>query len=290
MSQVKKCNGRIVPNLMKNSLTPVRKRELPSPQERMETPLYTSLPAFYLVEAAVAIPVFVCFMVSVLFFFCIMQLQLEIQASLNYTGRRISEYAVLEAEHPDQVDEKTELAAAKVIFRRHLKGQNIRAEYIKSGLSGIRLLGSELEGSYVRLKASYRIKLPVGLLGNYEFAVRQQVKARKWTGDSLLEEDSGEWVYITPTGSAYHRTSQCPYLDLSIRSAVLEEVEQLRNHSGARYQACRECPKSTSRVVYITDYGEVYHCSITCSGLKRSVQKVRVSETGARHACQKCGG
>lgn len=290
MSQVKKCNGRIIPNLIKNSLTPIRKRVLPCPQKRKETPLYTSLPGFYLVEAAVTIPVFVCFMVSILFFFCIMQLQLEIQASLNYTGRRISEYAVLEAEHPDQMNDKTELAAAEIIFRRHLKQQNIHTEYIKSGALGIHLLESKLEGSYVCLKAVYRIKLPIGLLGNYEFVVQQQVKTRKWTGACPSEEDSAEWVYITPTGSVYHQTSLCPYLNLSIRSAVLGEVEQLRNHSGARYKACRECGKNAASVVYVTDYGEVYHCSISCSGLKRSVQKVRVSETGARHACQKCGG
>lgn len=72
MSQMKKCNGKIIPNLIKNSLTPIIKRELPSPQNRKETPLYTSLPGFYLVEAAVAIPVFVCFMVCILFFFCAM--------------------------------------------------------------------------------------------------------------------------------------------------------------------------------------------------------------------------
>lgn len=188
------------------------------------------------------------------------------------------------------MNEKTELAAAEVIFRKHLKEQNIRTEYIKSGALGIHLLGSKLEGNYVYLKAAYRIKMPIGLLGKYEFAVQQQVKTRKWIGDCPLETDSAEWVYITPAGNAYHQTSQCPYLDLSIRSAVFGEVERLRNHSGARYKACRECGKSAGSVVYITDYGDVYHCSITCSGLKRSVQKVRLSETGGRHACQKCGG
>lgn len=290
MSQKKKCNGKIIPNWNKNSLTPIIKRELPFPQNRKETPLYTSLPGFYLVEAAVTIPVFVCFMVTILFFFCIMQLQLEIQASLNYTGRKLSEYAVLEADHSDKINEKTELAAAEVIFRKHLKEQNIRTEYIKAGNLGIHLLASKLEGDYVHLKAEYRIKLPIGLFGKYEFMVRQQVKTRKWIGDCPIETDSGEWVYITPTGSAYHQTSQCPYLDLSIQSVVFGEVEQLRNHSGARYKACRECGKRVEAVVYITDYGDVYHGSVTCSGLKRSVQKVRLSETGGRHACLKCGG
>lgn len=183
MSQKKKYNGKITLNLNKNSLTPIKKRGQPYSQSWKETPLYTSLPGFYLVEAAVAIPVFVCFIASILFFFCIMQLQLEIQASLNYTARKISEYAVLEPEHPDQINERTELAAAEVIFRKHLREQKIRTDYIDKGTVGIRLLESKLEGADVWLRTEYRIKMPVGLFGKFEFAVHQQARARKWLGD-----------------------------------------------------------------------------------------------------------
>ncbi len=290
MSQKMKYNGRIILTLVKNSLTPIKKRGLSSRRYRMETPLYTSLPGFYMVEAAVSIPVFVCFVVCILFFFCIMQLQIEIQASLNYAGRIISEYAALESDGSDKISEKAEFAAAEVLFRKHLKEQNARTEYIRGGELGISLLDTELEGDYVHLKVKYRVKFPIGLFGKYEFLVHQQAKARKWTGENRTASENAGWVYITPTGSAYHQTAQCPYLDLSIRSVAFEEVEKQRNHSGGRYEMCRKCGKSFGTLVYITDYGDVYHGSIACTGLKRSVQKVRLSEIGGRHACSKCGG
>lgn len=183
-----------------------------------------------------------------------------------------------------------ELAAAEVLFRKHLKEQNARMEYIRGGALGISLLGTDMEGDYVHIKAEYRIKLPIGLFGKHEFLVHQQAKSRKWTGDNQAESESVEWVYITPTGSAYHSTAQCPYLDLSIRTVAFEEVEKQRNHSGGKYKVCRKCGKGCGSLVYITDYGDVYHGDIACTGLKRSVQRVKLSEISGRHACSKCGG
>lgn len=243
-----------------------------------------------MVEAAVSIPVFVCFVVCILFFFCVMQLQLEIQASLNYIGRMLSEYAVLETGDSNKINGKAELVAAEVLFRKHLKEQNARTEYIRGGEFGISLLDTELEGDYVHLKAKYRIKLPIGLFGKHEFLVHQQAKARKWTGENRTAPEIVDWVYVTLTGNAYHRTAQCPYLDLSIRSVAFDDVEKRRNYSGGRYKMCRKCGKDCGILVYITDYGDVYHGNIACTGLKRSVQRVRLSEVGGRHACSKCGG
>ena len=252
--------------------------------------MYTSLSGFYMVEAAVSIPVFVCFVVCILFFFCVMQLQLEIQASLNYTGKVLSEYAVLETDEPGKAGEIAGLAAAEVLFRKHLKEQKARTEYIKGGEFGVSLLDTKPDRDYVHLKAEYRIRLPIGLFGRHEFLVHQQVKARKWTGGNRMAAETVEWVYITPTGSAYHQTLQCPYLDLSIRGVAFGEVEVQRNRSGGKYKMCRKCGKNCGPLVYITDYGDVYHGSIACTGLKRSVQKVKLSEISGRHACAKCGG
>ena len=53
---------------------------------RKGTPQCLRLSAVFTLEAAVVMPVLACFFVSVLFFFRIMQIQLEVQRALDDTG------------------------------------------------------------------------------------------------------------------------------------------------------------------------------------------------------------
>lgn len=57
---------------------------------RKGTPQCLRLSAVFTLEAAVVMPVLACFFVSVLFFFRIMQIQLEVQRALDDTGRKLA--------------------------------------------------------------------------------------------------------------------------------------------------------------------------------------------------------
>ena len=94
-------------------------------------------------------------------------------------------------------------------------------------------------------------------------------------------------VYITETGLVYHRDYHCTHLDLSIRMVSSEEVKRLRNKSGGKYHTCERCKGGTGGV-YITDTGNRYHSSLSCSGLKRTVYAVPLSEIAGKRACSKC--
>ena len=56
---------------------------------------------------------------------------------------------------------------------------------------------------------------------------------RAWTGYDVERNAGGseseEYVYITETGTVYHRERNCTHLTLSIELAGKDEVEQLRN-------------------------------------------------------------
>ncbi len=63
------------------------------------TARYTCIKTVLTIEAAVVLPFFVCFLVFILYFFRILQVQAGVSQALQYTGRQIAaEYNVQTAE------------------------------------------------------------------------------------------------------------------------------------------------------------------------------------------------
>ena len=93
-----------------------------------------------------------------------------------------------------------------------------------------------------------------------------------WSSDKKYRaEDSGGAVYL-----------------LRITLAGKDEVSSLRNASGGKYSPCEKCGGDGSVIVYVTNEGDRYHNTIECSGLKRSVRCVPLSEAGGRSPCSRC--
>ena len=66
-------------------------------------------------------------------------------------------------------------------------------------------------------------------------------------------------------------------------------VDDLRNNDQEKYHPCDKCVHgSAASQVYLTDYGNRYHNSLSCSGLKRTVYAIPVSEAVGKGACTKC--
>lgn len=119
-------------------------------------------------------------------------------------------------------------------------------------------------------------------------------KARKWTGYDVNnagnEKNSEEYVYITESGYAYHRSRECSHLKISVSLVSSDSIENCRNSSGAKYYPCEKCARNgNTGIVFITEDGNRYHSSVTCSGLKRKVKTVKISEVGGRRPCSECG-
>ncbi len=116
----------------------------------------------------------------------------------------------------------------------------------------------------------------------------------KWIGYDLTGETSGEtaaeeMVFITKSGTAYHKSRSCPYLNPAVRAVSREEALSSRNSSGRHYTACGICG-GKGETLYITSGGDRYHSTISCSGLKRSIEYVSLEQALSRgkHACTKC--
>lgn len=236
------------------------------------------------VEAAVTLPLFIGFMIFLMFCFRIMQTELAVEQAMMYTARK-------EAASVSEISDTVHPAKVRLCFLERAKEEKVPFQYIDGGKEGISFRKSNYEGTELMLHASYHMTVPVGFFGTLTYPKEQEVSARKWTGYAPEEETMGteRLVYVTKSGKAYHGSRECAYLDLSIRTVSQKNVESLRNKNGSRYVQCGSCCKNKNEnICYITDYGVCYHMDLECRGLKRTVYVISIDEVGGRHPCKKC--
>lgn len=178
---------------------------------------------------------------------------------------------------------------ARCLFWKYMGQQELLSDLYRRNRSEISFIGSDFSGDFIKLRATYEVKLPVFWTKWGKLPVKQQIVCKKWTGASLSSagDEDGAYVYITPYGNAYHSSAECKTLKLSIRSVPRTGISALRSEDGSIYYPCR-CAGTSSKNVYITDYGTEYHGNIACSGLKRTVYRVLRSQVGDRHPCMRC--
>lgn len=236
-------------------------------------------------EAAVVFPLATGFFVSILFLFQILQVQMCVEQALFYAGKKTALESCL-------VDSESTLKlSAKVFFLYALEEYEVPAKQIMGGVFGISLSSTEISDEDIRLKASYYMKLPIRFFGIRYFPITQKNVFRKWNGTNMgVDEQKGNsYVYVTPSGNAYHKTSSCRSLDLSIQKTSMEQIANLRGADGQKYYACSLCNTATSAgMVYYTKYGYLYHTDIGCSAIKRTILKRSINEVGSRTACKYC--
>lgn len=249
-----------------------------------KTFLHIRTKASYTLEMALILPIVVTFLISILFFFRVLQVQTQVQEALVYASRRTA----VQAGAAD--NSMLLLAKAEGFFRKELQQHEQYQKYVQGNFGGVSLLLSDMSGSKITLRADYFIKLPITFFNIRGVRITQYSTSRKWTGDREQGTDT-DYVYITEHGTVYHCNRNCSYLDLSIRVADYAEIGRLRNKNEHKYSECERCvaKNKASNQVYITDYGTCYHAALSCSGLKRTVYLVPLSEVGSKSPCTKCG-
>lgn len=238
------------------------------------------------VEAAMAVPIFFFAVICLLYLMEIMAVRTSIRAGLQSAGKQVmQDVYVTKAVIPSEVEAEVVHAAGPERLARSI---------VIGGSSGIHCEGSYISAStgIGKLVAKYEIRIPVPIFGIPPISYEETMRIKAWTGyeKSYFGSEDDTIVYITETGIVYHRDYQCTYLDLSIHMATLSEVPSLRNESGGKYYPCEHCARGAGDCVYITDSGDRYHNSLSCSGLKRTIYAVPISEAVGKGVCSRCGG
>jgi len=190
----------------------------------------------------------------------------------------------------------------KIKLKDYVDVDSINQSCIQGGYSGIQTYLSSFmeEEDTIDIILVYKVKLPLLFIKVDGLPMVQRVKLRGWSGTKVaLKSDTeettedSEIVYITEHGRVYHLNKECSHLNLSIKEAHIDDIKELRNDAGGKYKECEICDKYEigleNHKVYITDYGDRYHKSLGCSGLKRTIKAIPKSEVGDRSPCKRCG-
>lgn len=176
----------------------------------------------------------------------------------------------------------------------------VQTEHLTKLCENVKKMGMYTYGSgleEIMLSDFYSYQPVSGVISLPKVRMFNTVKAHAWTGrehSSLGDGESREkeaMVYVTESGGVYHKSLECSYLNLSVTGISGSTVSSRRNAYGEKYYACETCSygEKPAGVVYVTEKGNRYHNSSSCSGLKRTVRLVKESETESMHACSRCG-
>ena len=284
---------------------------------RMKRAASFCLPAGVTLEACMAMTAFMLIMVPFISMISYVDMQSNMQMNLENTARdiaqksyytqgimsmdivsekldalseKLSDITGIDEKDKEKVKEVSFVTVVAAMMTKECGLSNINSSYIVGGIAGISYDGSsyDSESGSITLNAGYCVRLPMtGFFDVFENNCR--VVTRAWTGRDISKKE--EKVYITKKGTVYHKSLECKYLDIGIKCYDANNVESLRNKSGARYKMCEYCDETENTgVVYVTDYGRRYHNRKDCSRLLRNIITIEKSQVGDMPPCSACGG
>ncbi len=255
-------------------------------------PFLKEVQAGMTVEAAVALPVCLLFLVNLSYAVEIIRLHNNLQYGLWDAGSRVAVYGC------EQGADALSVLAADVYVAASLRG-SLGEDYLEHsplvrGSSGLELWGTRLSdtGNEADLVLASQVGPMSPLAGFKPFYLVNRCYVRLWTGyDVTAKEEEAEYVYVAENGTVSHKDRNCTHLTLSVHSAAGEEAGKLKNQWGQKYGPCDKCGKGEMPdTVYVTDEGICYHYREDCSGIKRTVTSLTAGEAAGYPSCSRCGG
>ena len=236
------------------------------------------------IETALVAPIFFLAVLSLVYLLEIMSVQTVMKSALQSAAKEVAE----------------ETYGNTVVIARSLEKRIVQQagedwlneSIICGGAGGIDCRESKAWGNtgIMDLSMKYQVEIPVLIFRIPAVTLKESVRVKGWNGyaGNGFGNQEEETVYITDTGIVYHKDAECTYLELSIKAVSSSQIKNLRNENGGKYYACESCMKKEKQNVYITDTGNRYHSSLSCSRLKRTVYAVPLSEVYGRGGCKRC--
>lgn len=241
-------------------------------------------------EAAVVLPIFLFFLLSLSSAIEIIRLHNQLEAALFDTGNRVALLACEQSEKPIS-------SLISWFYVRNRVVEFAGEEYLEespltNGVNGLRLWEGEMlsRKDELEIMLTYRVQPTALFPGVKGFRMANRYVAHLWNGYEITENPSEQGlVYVTQYGETYHRNRNCTYLVLSVYHVPTETIAYERNEEGKKYRPCELCRRGEMpELLYLTKEGECYHWDRQCSGLKRTVIAIPVEECGGYRPCSRC--
>ena len=245
------------------------------------------------VEAALVLPLFCFFVISMGNAIEIIRLHGNLEVALWNAGRQIGVYGALPEGQQGSADHRLEAVAVSYTYVKEQIEEQLGEEYLEmspldGGSDGLQFLESNIEGDIYTINMTYRIAGISQLSGFKKFRMANRYYGHMWNGYEIPEPEDEEYIYVTENGRVYHTNRECTHIRLSVR--VVEATEALRE-----YRPCEKCtdkiPHPTGGLLFfVSENGECYHSRRDCPGLKRTVQKIPKEEAFKYEVCSRCRG
>ena len=197
--------------------------------------------AFFTLEASIVLPIIICVVCAFLWFFAVFKVQMELQAAMREVSYELSEYAFLYEEVRDFSSEETEYVKLEESgLERWLVG-GITEVYIEGKIKQIVGTKSEI-WNYI-----------VGGQGGIEIESFLRIPDKDGMIDLVL-------VYEMKN----------PFLPKAIGTTEYVQRSRVRAWTGYGYYEEGEEAEEPN-IVYITEYGSVYHVTKSCTHLDLSI-------------------
>ena len=234
------------------------------------------------VEASLVVPLFLFFLLAMVKFYGMILAEARIHQALAEAAGYAAQYCYFEQTRKGD-SQVLKIANTGILwsqFRDYI-GENPFVEAcVTGGKAGILVsVGEDASNSKIfYARADYCLGIEIPFFGTYRMKRRNEIRQKAFLGFDA-DEEVDSYVYITPNQEVYHMRRDCTHLELKVR----------KTYGTAGLSACRYCGKSQTGSYYIAKDGRVYHSNRGCSGLKRTVFRVKKREVAGLGPCQRCG-
>lgn len=297
-----KQNLRTYSDSLHNTHTISKKRT--ATKNRIPSFITSSRKASITIEASLVMPLFLIAMLFLLSMIEIIRLQSEFEQSLHQYGKKMAVHAYaydkIQKNDSSVVDVVESLSFSTGFLKKEIE-DSLGKEYLNdsplvNGDAGILYLYSSfMKDDIIDLVIQYEVQPFGNLFGTKRMKLMNRCRLHAWTGYDLKSvsnswKEKEQYVYIAEDGEVYHTNRNCTHLVLSIQECSIDTLDNFRNEDGGKYSSCELCGTSQleGRIRYITETGNRYHIDKNCSGLKRTVSVIPLSQVNQKRGCIRC--